>query len=170
MAQTVDIQYLIDRLAGMVQESKRGFFGGRVQVDEAELQQIVDQMRASVPNEIKQARRVMQERANIIKSAQDQAEEIVTLARKQAEYLTSEHGLLQEAKHRTEAMLHNANEERDVVLNGARQFALEAVIGVDSLLEQLDDTVSENRGRVRRVLDSLQDAPPPPTVRERRGD
>src|SRR5437764_11782228 len=77
----VDIQFLIDRLDGLLQQSRRGFFGGRVQVDEAEMQQIIDQMRASIPNEIKQARRVLQERENVIKSAQDEAEQIVTFAR-----------------------------------------------------------------------------------------
>lgn len=160
MAATVDIQFLIDRLDGLMQQGRRGFFGGRVQVDEAEIQQIVDQMRASVPNEIKQARRILQERENIIKTAQDEAESIVTLAKQNAEYLTSEHGLLQEAKSRAEETLRSAREEREMVLNDARRYALEAIIGVDGILEQLDATVGSNRTRVRRVLESLQDATP----------
>ena len=81
---TVDIQFLSDRLDGMMQQSRRSFIGGKVQVDEGEMQQIIDQMRASIPNEIKQARRVLQERENIIKSAQDEADQIVTFARQQA--------------------------------------------------------------------------------------
>jgi cell division septum initiation protein DivIVA len=158
---TVDIQFLIDRLDGMMQQSRRSFIGGKVQVDESEMQQIIDQMRASIPNEIKQARRVLQERENIIKSAQDEAEQIVTFARQQAEYLTSEHGLLQEAKVRSEGVIREANDQKEMVINEARHFALEAIISVDSVLETLDSAVVSNKRNVRRVLDSLQDQPMP---------
>lgn len=158
---TVDIQFLIDRLDGMMQQSRRSFIGGKVQVDEGEMQQIIDQMRASIPNEIKQARRVLQERENIIKSAQDEAEQIVTFARQQAEYLTSEHGLLQEAKVRSEGVIREANDQREMVINEARRFALEAIISVDSVLETLDNAVVSNKRSVRRVLESLQDQPMP---------
>ena len=163
MATTVDIQFLIDRLDGMMQQSRRGFFGGKVQVDESEIQQIIDQLRASVPNEIKQARRVLQERENIIKSAQDEAEQIVTFAKQQAEYLTSEHGLLQEAKMRSEGVIRDANDQRDMVINDARRYALDAIISVDSALESLDNAVVSNQRNVRRVLESLQDQPMPVT-------
>lgn len=158
---TVDIQFLIDRLDGMMQQSRRSFIGGKVQVEEGEMQQIIDQMRASIPNEIKQARRVLQERENIIKSAQDEAEQIVTFARQQAEYLTSEHGLLQEAKVRSEGVIREANDQREMVINEARRFALEAIISVDSVLETLDNVVVSNKRNVRRVLESLQDQPMP---------
>jgi cell division septum initiation protein DivIVA len=158
---TVDIQFLIDRLDGMMQQSRRSFIGGKVQVDEGEMQQIIDQMRASIPNEIKQARRVLQERENIIKSAQDEAEQIVTFARQQAEYLTSEHGLLQEAKVRSEGVIREANDQKEMVINEARHFALEAIISVDSVLESLDNAVVSNKRNVRRVLESLQDQPMP---------
>ncbi|MHB8647277.1 MAG: ATPase [Thermomicrobiales bacterium] len=158
---TVDIQFLIDRLDGMMQQSRRSFIGGKVQVDENEMQQIIDQMRASVPNEIKQARRVLQERENIIKSAQDEAEQIVTFAKQQAEYLTSEHGLLQEAKMRSEMLLREANDQKEMVLTDARRFALDAIISVDGVLEALDHAVGTNQRNVRRVLESLQDQPMP---------
>jgi len=158
---TVDIQFLIDRLDSMMQQSRRSFIGGKVQVEEGEMQQIIDQMRASIPNEIKQARRVLQERENIIKSAQDEAEQIVTFARQQAEYLTSEHGLLQEAKMRSEGVIREANDQKEMVINQARSFALEAIISVDNVLETLDNTVVSNKRNVRRVLESLQDQPMP---------
>jgi len=156
---TVDMQFLIDRLDGIMQQSRRAFFGGRVQVDEAEIQQIIDQMKAAFPQEVKQARRVLQERENILKNAQDEAEQIVILARKQAEYLTSEHGLMQEAQQRSDQMLHEAEQERDTVMDDIRRFAYDAISGVDSALESLDTAVSANRTRVHRVLESLQKPP-----------
>lgn len=157
MAATADMQFLIDRLDGMLQQSRRAFFGGRIQVDEAEFAQIIDQMRAAFPQEVKQARRVLQERENIIKSAQDDAEGIVVLARKSAEHMVSEHGVVQEAKHRSEQLLRDAEEERESVVDGARRFALDAITEVQGALDSLDTAVSSNRTRVRRVMDRLQD-------------
>ncbi len=155
----MDIQFLIDRLDGILQQSKRGFFGGRAQIDEAELQQIIDQMRASFPTEVKQARRVLQERENIIKSAQDEAEGIVTLARNRAEAMLSDHGLLQEAKIRSETLLRDANEQREAVIEDARLYALDAVESVDGALEALDMALASNKVRVRRVVENLRGRP-----------
>lgn len=154
---TVDMQFLIDRLDGIMQQSRRAFFGGRVQVDEAEIQQIIDEMKVAFPQEVKQARRVLQEREHIIKSAQDEAEQIVMLARQQAEYLTSEHGLMQEARQRSERMLRDAQGERDTMMEDIRQFAFGAVSGVYNALEALEDAVAANRPRVRKVFESLQE-------------
>lgn len=154
---TADMQFLIDRLDGILQQSRRAFFGGRVQMDEAEIQQIVDQMRVAFPQEVKQARRVLQERENIIKNAQDEAEGVMALAKQQAEHLLSEHGVVIEAKQRSEQLLREAEEERDSVEEGARRFALDAITEVHNALEALDAAVGANRSRVRRVVEQLQD-------------
>ena len=154
---TVDMQFLIDRLDGIMQQSRRAFFGGRVQVDEAEIQQIIDEMKVAFPQEVKRANRVLQEREHIIKSAQDEAEQIVMLARQQAEYLTSEHGLMQEARQRSERMLRDAQGERDTMREDIRQFAFGAVSDVYNALEALEDAVAANRPRVRKVFESLQE-------------
>ena len=154
---TVDMQFLIDRLDGIMQQSRRAFFGGRVQVDEAEIQQIIDEMKVAFPQEVKQARRVLQEREHIIKSAQDEAEQIVMLARQQAEYLTSEHGLMQEARQRSERMLRDAQGERDTMMEDIRQFAFRSVSDVYNALEALEDAIAANRPRVRKVFESLQE-------------
>lgn len=162
VVQQVDIGFLIDRLDGLLQQSKRGFFGGRAQIDELELQQIINQMRDSFPNEVTQARRVLQERENILKSAQDEAEGIITLARNRAEAMLDDHGLLQEAKVRSEHLLMEANAQREAVIEDARRYALDAIESVDGALEALDMALASNKTRVRRVVETLRRQGPPP--------
>jgi hypothetical protein len=62
----VDIFYLLDSLEELVSIGKRFPFSGKVMVDENEFLTLVDQLRIAVPNEIKQATRVIRERQLII--------------------------------------------------------------------------------------------------------
>lgn len=102
---TVDILYLVDRLEELVGIGKRVPFSGRVMVEEEEFLALVDQIRVTVPNEIKQAQRIIKEREEILGRAQEEAEKILDVARQQAEYIVSQHGVLNEARQRGEAWL-----------------------------------------------------------------
>jgi hypothetical protein len=107
-----DILYLVDRLEELVSMGKRVPLSSRVMVEEEEFLALVDQLRVAVPNEIKQAQRVIKERERIIGEAQDEAREIVKAAQDRTEILVSQHGVLAEARVRGEEILRRAEEER----------------------------------------------------------
>jgi hypothetical protein len=108
----VDMLYLVDRLEELVSLGKRVPFSTRVMVEEEEFLALVDQLRVAVPNEIKQAQRVIKERERIIGEAQDEAAEIVDRAHEQADRLVSQSALLADAKQRGEEILRRAEEEQ----------------------------------------------------------
>ena len=91
---TADILYVVDRLEELVGIGKRVPFSGRVMVEEEEFLALVDQFRAAVPNEIKQAQRVIKERERIIGEAQDEGARIVQVARERADAMVSQHGIV----------------------------------------------------------------------------
>lgn len=108
----VDMLYLLDRLEELVSVGKRVPFSTRVMVEEEEFLALVDQLRVAVPNEIKQAQRVIKERERIIGEAQDEAAEIVDHAHAEADRMVSQSALLAEAKQRGEEILRRAEEEQ----------------------------------------------------------
>lgn len=108
----VDMLYLLDRLEELVSVGKRVPFSTRVMVEEEEFLALVDQLRVAVPNEIKQAQRVIKERERIIGEAQDEAAEIVDHAHTEADRMVSQSALLAEAKQRGEEILRRAEEEQ----------------------------------------------------------
>jgi len=61
---------LIDELEDALAEGRRVFFGGRLLVDEERILDIIDRMRVAVPEELKQARRVITEQERLIGEAQ----------------------------------------------------------------------------------------------------
>ena len=109
---TVDILYLVDRLEELVGVGKRVPFSGRVMVEEEQFLALVDQLRIAVPREIKQAQRVIREREIIIAEAQNDASRILDAAKKKAEYIVSNEGLLNEARQQSELILQTSEENR----------------------------------------------------------
>jgi vacuolar-type H+-ATPase subunit H len=108
---SADILYLVDRLEELVSIGKRVPFSARVMVEEDEFLALVDQLRVAVPNEIKQAQRVIKERERIIGEAQEEGNRIVLRAQDQAEILVAQTTILAEARQRAEDVLRRAEEE-----------------------------------------------------------
>ena len=70
----MDLEYLIDRLEELLDRGTRVPMTTRVVIDENEYLRLIDQMRISVPQEIKNARQVEAEREARLATAQEQAE------------------------------------------------------------------------------------------------
>ena len=55
----MDVFVLLDRLDDLVYNAKAIPLTGQVRVDRSELEDIIDQLRATIPEEIKQARAIV---------------------------------------------------------------------------------------------------------------
>jgi F0F1-type ATP synthase membrane subunit b/b' len=156
---TVDILYLVDRLEELVGVGKRVPFSGRVMVEEEQFLALVDQLRIAVPNEIKQAQRVIREREHIIAEAQDEASRILDAARKRAEYFVSQEGILNEARQQAEAILAQAEEKRKRALGEIDVYAIDQFNQVEDALREglaiIDKAVRETVSSLNEARDSV---------------
>jgi hypothetical protein len=147
---SVDIFYLLDRLEELVSFGKRVPFYGKVMVEENEFLALVDQLRIAVPNEIKQAQRVIRERQTILAESHEEAARILDAARKRAEYFVSQEGILNEARLKGEQVLQDAHDKRNRVMGEIDAYALEQFDKVEEAMrnglalidESLEETVS----------------------------
>ncbi len=131
-----DILYLVDRLEELVGVGKRVPFSTRVMVEEEEFLAIVDQLRATVPNDVRQAQRIIREREAIIAGAQAEAAKILEVARQQAEYIVSQQGVLNEARQRGEELLRQVEGEHRRSLGQIDQYALQQFTRVEDAVQQ----------------------------------
>ncbi len=145
-AQGADILALIDRLEELVSTAKRVPLSTRVMVEEDELLNVVDQLRVSVPQEMKQARRVVQDRQKIIAEAQVEADKILAVAKERAEYLMNDHGLVNEAKARSEEILRKAKDDAKRSMSEIDVYALH-------MLTQLEHLLQENLQQIQQAKD-----------------
>ncbi len=145
----MDIMYLIDRLEALVNSSRRVPLSSRIMVEEDEILALIEQLRQTVPSEVKQARRVLQEREQVIKAAQTEAEKIVTMARDRAEYMINQEGVLSLARERGEQVLTDAQRDAHATRQEIEQYAVD-------VLGNLEQQLQLQLHQVRNGLQELQ--------------
>src|SRR5215212_861070 len=77
----MDVLVLIDKLDDVVHNARPVPLTDQVRVDREEIYDLLDQMRATIPEEIKQARWIVKERQEMLAEAERGAEEILEDAR-----------------------------------------------------------------------------------------
>lgn len=140
-------------------------------VDEEEYLHLIDQMRISMPTEIKQARQIQHDRDQIVAQAKERAEHIIALAEEQARQLVSEHELLKRAQQEREAILHAAHKEAEQIRAQADAYALEVLMELNKKLAEFHQVVQngiellEAQQKARQAFLEGQGAPSeaPPT-------
>jgi len=144
----MDLQYLIDRLETMVTSARRMPITGKLMLDEQELADLIDQMRTVLPEEVRAARKVLRERDGIISEAQQQADEILETAHKQADMLLDQEGLLAEAQARANQYMEEAIQAAQDRVDGADDYARQ-------VLSQLQQQLTRHLTIIEKGLNAL---------------
>jgi hypothetical protein len=98
----IDILYLVDRLENLITSSRRVPLVNQIMVKEADILNIIDQMRASIPDEFKQARAIIHDKERILAQAQAEASKLIARAQEEAEQAVNRESLLRLADEKAE--------------------------------------------------------------------
>jgi regulator of protease activity HflC (stomatin/prohibitin superfamily) len=135
----IEINLLLDRLEALLVESRPVPFSSNVLIDRDRCFDIINQMRVSIPEEVKKSKRVFQERDRVIAQANEEAERITALAREQAAELTSDHQVLKQTEGKAQVILERAQREAQEIRFGADDYALAVLKELERhLIEQLN--------------------------------
>src|SRR3990170_2709251 len=145
----MDILHLIDRLEALLNEGRHLLLTKGVVVDEQRAWDIIDQMRIAIPEEVKKAKRVNQERDRIVAQAHEEASRIVELGREQAAGLTSEHELARQAETRANTIVERARRDAEAIKADADDYVMQ-------VLTDLDINLTKTLSVVRNGLVKLQ--------------
>jgi hypothetical protein len=162
----MDILYLVDRLENLVTNSKRMPLVNQIIIKEADILNIIDQMRSSIPGEVKQARRIIQEKEEILTQAQEEANNVMMHAREEAEQAMSREGLLRAAEERSQEILRRANEQAQIHIQRAEEhtdqlqieadsYALETLQSLREHLLGIETEIERTVMSIERGIDSL---------------
>jgi hypothetical protein len=120
-----------------------------VRVDRDKIYDILDQMRATIPEEIKQARWIVKERQEMLAEAKREAERIVKDAVRKQEELVSDQEVTREAERAAEEIVEDARAREREIRLGAEDYA-------DEILNTLEVNLSKFIAAVRRGRERLQ--------------
>jgi len=127
----MDVLVLIDRLDDLVHNAKAVPLTDQVRLDREEIYEILDQMRATIPEEIKQARWIVKERQEMLAEAKRECDRIVQDAREQATREASQTEIVKLAETQADGIVDEAKRQ-------ARQTRLEMEDWADSILSTLE--------------------------------
>ena len=151
----MDILYLVDRLENLIAGSRRMPLFNQIMVKEADILNIIDQMRTAIPEEIKQARRINQEKERILAQAQADASSLLSRAREESERVMNREGLLRAAEERSKDMLRRAEEQADQLRIEADAYVAETLRALREHLSSIEMEVGRSILSIEKGLTSL---------------
>jgi cell division septum initiation protein DivIVA len=144
----MDVLVLIDKLDELVHGAKAVPLTDQVRIDREEIWEILDQMRATIPEEIKQARWIVKERQEMLAEAKREAERVVKEARDQSERLISSEEVYRQAERAAEEIIEDARETERQIRLGAEDYADEILSTLEVNLEKFLSAVQRGRDRL----------------------
>ena len=144
----MDVLVLIDKLDDLIHNARPVPLTDQVRVDREEIYDLLDQMRATIPEEIKQARWIVKERQEMLAEAKREAERVVKEARDQQARLISEEEVYKQAERAAEEIIEDARETERQIRLGAEDYA-------DEILSTLEVNLEKFLAAVRRGRDRL---------------
>jgi len=153
----MDIIQLVDELEAAISKSFRIPFTSNILINEDDLFDILDQMRISIPQEIKDARQTEAERERILARAQEEASKLNEMAKEKILSAVDDHELMEVAKTEAREILIRAEAE-------ALQLRLESNNYVADNLSDLEEHLLKLLTTVRNGLRQIQEAQPAPST------
>jgi hypothetical protein len=145
----MDILHLVDRLEELFNESRSVPFTHSVVVDEDRMLDIIDQMRVSIPEEIKKAQQLLSQRDRFLAQAQEEANRTIALAKEKVEQLVDQNTIAQSAQLRADQLVEQARLEGEKVRRDADEYVL-------ATLSQMELELERYLGQVRNGIRTLQ--------------
>lgn len=153
----MDILHLVDRLEELFNESRSVPFTHSVIVDEDRMLDIIDQMRVSIPEEIKKAQQIQAQRERILAQAQEEANRTLQLAREKSEQLVERDEIVQAANARSEQIVAQGRAEAERQKRDADDYVLETLQKLESEMERV---LTQVRNGVRALQTERTTLPP----------
>jgi cell division septum initiation protein DivIVA len=144
----MDILQMIDRLEELLNESRPLPFTHNVIVDEDRMLDLIDQMRVSIPEEVKKAQQLMAQRDRLIAQAQEEANRTVNLARDRSNELVERDQVVQAAYTQAEQIKAQAQADGDAIRREADEYVLETL---RSLEMEMERAITQVRNGIRTL-------------------
>ncbi len=150
----MDIMALIDKLEDLIARGKKVPLSSSVVISEQKLYEIIDQVRGTLPEELKQARWIVKERQEMLAEAEKEANRIIDEARQKAQAITSETEIVKLAEQKAVEIIEMARAKEREIRLGAEDYADEMLANLEVNLGKLLTAVQRGRDRLQGKMES----------------
>jgi cell division septum initiation protein DivIVA len=152
----MDILHLVDRLEELFNESRSVPFTHSVMVDEERILDIIDQMRVSIPEEIKKAQQLLAQRDRIIAQAKEEADRTVGQAREQRDQMVERDAIVEAARNRAQQIIDSVQVDNEKTRRDADDYVLQSLTELEA---EMDRILSQVRNGIRTLQSEKQGLP-----------
>lgn len=154
------IQETIDRLEKIIAQGNRLPLVGKVMVSSEEILAALDELRLAVPEEVEEARRILQERDHLLAEAQKESARLLADSQAALEARLRDTEMVKRAEERSREVLKKAQGEAQALLEEAEVQVHAARAGADQyvleVLHKLDVQLASFQNAVRRGIEVLE--------------
>ncbi len=146
------VDELLEQIDDMIDKAFSMPLTGKCLVEPDRLRDIIDDIRANMPSEIRQARAIVADRADIVSTAKREAEDIVRKAEERARALVSHEEVVRQAQAKAKEILGQAQLKAREMRRGAQDFS-------EDVLKRTEETLGRSLTEVRQARQILRNPP-----------
>lgn len=133
--------------------------GKKTVVDIEKLRAVVDDIRLNIPAEIKQAKGIVADRADIIANAKREADAVIRSAEERARAIVAEQEIVKMSQEKAAEIIANAQAKSREMRKAAQDF-------VDDIMRRADEGLTANVAEVRKTRAALKHQVPTAAPKE----
>lgn len=146
----MNVNELLDTIEDTLEEStSMPLSGGKRLVDVEKVRDYLDDIRANLPGELRQAQQIVNDRAQIVDTANAQAQAIVKKAEERARILVSDAEIVKAAQQRAAEITAAAQSESRTLRQTVTDYC-------DNMLKTTEEAMMENAAQVKSVRANLR--------------
>ena len=145
----MEIFTLLETLEDIMEKSKTLPFTEKGIVEKDEVLEIIKEIRLKLPDELKQAKWIKEERGRILQEAQKEADDVVKEAENRIIAMIDEHEITRKAYEQKAEIIETANEMSREISRGTKEYA-------DGILANLETAVSDVSSTMNEVMRTIE--------------
>jgi cell division septum initiation protein DivIVA len=155
----MDILHLVDRLEELFNQSRPIPLTRSVIVDEDRFLEIIDQMRISIPEEVKKAQSLESQKDRIIAQAQEEANRTIALAQQKGDTLLTRDTIVMAGQTRAEQIIEQARNDASIMRVDADQYVVDSLESLENELTRLLNQARNGINKLRANQHALAEEP-----------
>lgn len=145
----MEIFTLLENIEDILEKSKNVPFSNKTMVDKEEILEIISELRLKLPEELKQAKWIKEERQRILVEAQKEADDIVKEAENRIISMIDEHEITKKAYEKKAEIIETANEMSREISKGTKDYADNVLNGIEVALQEALKIIQNNRSELK---------------------
>lgn len=145
----MEILSILETLEDLVERSVTLPFTGKSMIDKEEVLEIIKEMRLKLPDDIKQAKWVKDERQRILYEAQREAEMMTENTEKKMSSLIDSHEVTRMAYDHSNEIISKAKSNANEIKVGTREYAEGILSKVENILGETMDIIKMNKEELK---------------------